>query len=126
MKIRHLKTENSIYSDHLTSERPSLFDRVRQSISNRSDLFGSSQTYFPTNFSLVVKNPYLFVLIHLKKSLNSKNKLGINIPDICIFDARIPYDVLYSDGGDIKGLKVQQSPRLKEVYSFFKLRSFEA
>lgn len=103
-----------------------MFDRFRKSISNRSDYFGMTHTHFPTNFSLVVHSPYLFVVVHLKKTLFCKNRLGINIPDLCIFDGRVPYDVFYSQGGDIKTLKAKESLPLKEVYTFFKNRSFEA
>lgn len=123
MKVRHLKTENNIYHDHLTSERPSTFDRF---FFNKSDKTKpSSIKIFPTNYSLLLKSPYLFVLIHLKKSKDSKNKLGINIPEICIFDAKTPYDVLYSYDGDIRGLRGKEPPKLREVYSFFKRRSEE-
>lgn len=62
---------------------------------------------FPTNYSIHFKNAYLFVLIHLKKALSSKNKLAINIPDICVFHGGVVYDVLYSHNGDIKGLKTK-------------------
>lgn len=78
MKVRHLKTENNIYHDHLTSEQPSSFDRFIFNKSERAK--PSSIKLFPTNYSLLLKNPYLFVLIHLKKSKDSKNKLGIIIP----------------------------------------------
>lgn len=78
MKVRHLKTENNIYHDHLTSERRSFFDRFHFNKSEKAK--PSSIKIFPTNYSLLVKNPYLFVLIHLKRTKDSKNKLGINIP----------------------------------------------
>ena len=37
----------------------------------------------------------------------------------------MPYDVLYSYEGDIRGLRGKEPPKLREVYSFFKRRSEE-
>lgn len=42
-----------------------------------------------------------------------------------MFDAKMPYDVLYSCQGDIRGLRVKEPPSLREAYSFFKRRSEE-
>lgn len=125
MKIRHLKTQKNLYIDHLTSERLSTFDNFKQSSRHRSSAPIVCYNY-PTNFSLTLKNPYLFVLLHLLKDPSSKNKLGINIPDICIFYNSAPYGVIYSHDGDIKSMKSSSTIRLKQVYSFFKHRSFEA
>lgn len=48
----------------------------------------------------------MFVLLHLKNKDN-KNVLNLNIPEVGVFVDKVPYDILYSQEGFIKGLKTQ-------------------
>ena len=52
-------------------------------------------TNMDSNFDIILKCPYIFVLLHLKSNTNTKNKLNINIPEIAIFNDKKIYDILY-------------------------------
>lgn len=65
-----------------------------------------------TNFGITVNNPYCFVLLHLRNK-SSKNPINVNIPEVCIFHDRIPYDIIYASKGYIRGHKTNDSARLR-------------
>lgn len=110
--MRKLKTE-AAEDGHLTTERYSNFHTLRpaQSLDSKSKI----ATLFPTNFSITLKNAYSFILLHLVRSPSSKNKLGINIPEVCIFHSRSPYELFYAEQGDIKSLHHGERLTLREM-----------
>ena len=75
---------------------------------------------FQTNFAITLKNQYAFILLHLKKTLLTRNTLSIVIPEVCIFHNHQPYDILYNENGEIRGCRGKDSVRLREIYNFFK------
>lgn len=74
-----------------------------------------------TNFGIVISNPYAFVLLHLRNKTN-KSSIGVKIPEVTIFYDRMPYDIVSSVKGFIRGHKTHENARirLKEVNKVFK------
>jgi ABC-type transporter MlaC component len=54
---------------------------------------------FQTNFSITLKNQYAFILLHLKKTAQTKNTLKLAIPEVSIFYNNLPYEILYNENG---------------------------
>ena len=52
-----------------------------------------------TNQGIKLTSQYAFLLLHLKKVAQSKNVLGVNIPEVCLFYKGMPLELLYSEGG---------------------------
>ena len=48
--------------------------------------------------------------------------LNLNIPEVCMFVDKAPYDILYEEGGFVRGFKVQEGMkcRLKDLEEIFK------
>lgn len=118
--MRKLRTEAG-EDGHLTTERLSNFDTLRpaRSLDSKRKIC----TQFATNYSIILNNAYSFILLHLVRNPTSQNKLGINIPEVCIFHSRVPYGLFYSEHGDIKSLHHGQQVTLREMEAFFKQRS---
>jgi hypothetical protein len=65
-----------------------------------------------TNFGIIVNHPFAFVLLHLRNKTN-KYPIHVNIPEVCIFYDKNPYDVVYAHKGFIRGQKHQENTRIK-------------
>lgn len=63
----------------------------------------------------------MFILLHLR-SKNIKNILNINIPEVCIFVNQMPYDIIYSQDGFIRGFKALETMkcRMRDCEIMFK------
>lgn len=61
------------------------------------------------------------MLLHLR-SKNNKNVLNINIPEVCIFVNQMPYDILFSQDGFVRGFKSLDSIkcRMRDCEVIFK------
>lgn len=55
-----------------------------------------------TNFGITLANHFSYLLLHLRKQTGSKNVLAVQIPDICIFYKGTPYELLFSESGDVR------------------------
>ena len=61
------------------------------------------------------------MLLHLR-SKDNKNVLNLNIPEVCVFVDKQPYDIVYSQEGFMKGVRGQDGARcrLRDVELMFK------
>jgi hypothetical protein len=57
-----------------------------------------------TNFGITVDNQFVFILLHLRTGDN-KNIINLQIPEICIFHKGDIFEMVYSSGGSVKGVK---------------------
>jgi hypothetical protein len=105
---------------HLCAERSSLLPAPRQSPPRAWSL---TRRPLPTNFRITLGNPYAFLLLHLRASPHCRNSLGVSIPDVCLFHNQAPYEVLFEEGGSIRGLREREGVRLLGVYELFLSRS---
>jgi hypothetical protein len=78
MRVKYLKTESRLYTEHLEIKResPLTFSVPKDLPLLKTTPIQSLQT----NFSISLKNQYAFILLHLKKLPQTKNVLTINIP----------------------------------------------
>ena len=82
----------------------------------------SDDSEFKTNFGFSVFNPYCFILLHLRNKTNL-NPINLHIPEVCIFHDKMPYDIVYSSKGHIRGYRMsnpQLKVRLRDVNRIFK------
>lgn len=78
-----------MYGEHLEQEKkyPFYFSERKEV----QEVKEPAPESWQTNFAITLSNPYAFVLLHLRKTIKTKNHLGINIPEICIFHGLVPY-----------------------------------
>ena len=61
------------------------------------------------------------MLLHLR-SKDNKNVLNLNIPEVCVFVDKQPYDIFYCQDGFVNSVKGQDGARcrLRDVEIMFK------
>ena len=84
MNSKHKSQENKYYTDHLSLLKPMSLESYLKAPGSKIKDIPSCREY-KTNYNITLKNPYAFIVLHLKKPTKSKNKLYINIPELCIF-----------------------------------------
>lgn len=120
MRIKYLKTEGELYTDHLEHVRASPLSLSATKSLPKTQRANSLS--LQTNFSIAVRSEYAFVLLHLRKVATSKNMLTLSIPEVCIFHNQQPYELLFNEAGEIRSLRGREGVRLREIYSFFRNR----
>jgi hypothetical protein len=78
MELRKSQLQNVVDRDHIYADRFS-FSRETSPVKGRTSEKEPGGK-FETNFGITVSHSYLFVLLHLRTTLATKNILGINIP----------------------------------------------
>lgn len=108
--------------EHLCAHRCSHFGRFEKVPLFKPPLQSASiGSELVTNDGVSVSHQYVFILMHLKVQAASatKNRLNINIPEICVFRNHLPYEILYEEHGHIKGKRDAGPIQLRTVYSTF-------